>query len=1008
MISNTLQSFQSANERTSRDSQRGTATLTSVLILALLALFTAATLSRVSNEATVMGNDYTSTKSFYAAQASLEQMSRNFQKIFDRQLRPTASDLKRVKDTKPTIDGFTFTQDITANGVADTKPIDDGDFAGMLALRTPYKLDAVATYSNGAQVQLTRTFYNNQIPLFQFGVFYNDDMEFHPGPRFDFGGRVHSNGNLFMMAGSDLYFRSKVTAVGAIVRDVSKSGLRGGSPIGTGSDAGWSWNGNVWVADAAGNFQAVTKGSVIGAGQTGLNAAAPGEPPWIKNTSWDSLDSKPFNGNLLANRNQIKLPLEIISKADAVELIRRGRDANDYEVTGLGRAADDDTVRGSRYCNQPGIRVTLADAQKELPGGTGGRRLDGDSQGLTGGVGAPGAGNMNTDGSRGYWPIQMTDGYRAKRVNGFRLYTGDSYLNNGVVGTTMPSKREHWIKVENVKVDTNTGAITTTDITEDILSLGLTHKDTARLNIGDDRAMIKMQRYEIAGPPIKVAASDMTTNTANPTPWYTSLADARAAGTFLPAYSYDSGAASPFSIVALRRSTDNKASWTNSNATTAVINAYDTTANAERTAHGVQVNLNQTVVTGSATTSGGANSTTTTIAASANNWFEVVPVPIEIFNTREGLFSEDLPDLGAATATSTSWSALYTGGGAAWGTTPKIPYAGVVSLIDIDMNNLGKLVTGVWDGKFPNGLKSTDFQDNGGAGYIIYVSDRRGDRDFDGEYDMEDIYINGNGTQNNTLEVGEDSNHNGTLQTDFDNAATNNNHGEAARYNQAVESDVAATQDHYYFRRGVRVINGATLAGTINKGYSIATENGIYVLGNLNTTGITASTTNPTPPANYNGAEVPLSIVADAITVLSNNWLDGKSFRNPFRVGTRTGVDTAVRAAFLMGDSISSLKIAGSPSSGGGDAFLAGGVHNFPRFLESWGSKLSYCGSLINLYNARQHNGGHKNGSDTYSPPTRDWTFDTSFLDMTRLPPGTPFFQFVQMTGFRQTIRQLT
>src|SRR5262249_6758714 len=261
---------------------------------------------------------------------------------------------------------------------------------------------------------------------------------------------------------------------------------------------------------------------------------------------------------------------------------------------------------------------------------------------------------------------------------------------------------------------------------------------------------------------------------------------------------------------------------------------------------------------------------------------------------REGLFSEDLPDLGAQTTSSTSWSAMYTGGGASWGSAPKIPYAGVISLIDIDMVNLGNLVTGVWNGKFPNGLKSTDFQDNGGAGYIVYVPDRRGDRDFDGEYDMGDIYINGNGTQNMTLEVGEDVNHNNTLQADFDNAATNQNCGESARYTQAVESDVAATQDHRFFRRGVRVINGATLAGTINKGYSIATENGIYILGNLNATGITASSTNPTPPANYTGSEVPLSIVADAITVLSNNWQDGKSFRSPFRVGCRTGADTAV------------------------------------------------------------------------------------------------------------------
>jgi hypothetical protein len=82
-------------------------------------------------------------------------------------------------------------------------------------------------------------------------------------------------------------------------------------------------------------------------------------------------------------------------------------------------------------------------------------------------------------------------------------------------------------------------------------------------------------------------------------------------------------------------------------------------------------------------------------------------------------------------------------------------------------------------------------------------------------------------------------------------------------------------------------------------------------------------------------------------------------------------------------------------------------VVNFPRLLENWGSTLSYCGSLINLFNSHQYNGGHKNGSDTYSPPTRNWVFDASFLDASRLPTGTPFFQFVQMTGFRQTIRQM-
>jgi len=38
-------------------------------------------------------------------------------------------------------------------------------------------------------------------------------------------------------------------------------------------------------------------------------------------------------------------------------------------------------------------------------------------------------------------------------------------------------------------------------------------------------------------------------------------------------------------------------------------------------------------------------------------------------------------------------------------------------------------------------------------------------------------------------------------------------------------------------------------------------------------------------------------------------------------------------------------------------------------------------------------------------PPRRAWSFDPTFLDPNRLPPGTPFFQYIQATGFRQVIR---
>jgi hypothetical protein len=413
-----------------------------------------------------------------------------------------------------------------------------------------------------------------------------------------------------------------------------------------------------------------------------------------------------------------------------------------------------------------------------------------------------------------------------------------------------------------------------------------------------------------------------------------------------------------------------------------------------------------------------------------------------MYSPREGLYNEDLPAGSAGTpggAADLNWWYLYSGTGPAGveglpsvpgvnqGTNSKVPVAGVLSVIDINMGHLDAFLSGAYNGQFLGGLLSTAVPDNGGAGCIMYVSDRRGDRDNDGEYDMEDIYGPINAPNDGVLQPGEDVNKSGTLNADYaDDLAGvftpgTNVGGESARYKVGIETDVAAVGDHKYFRRAVRVINATSdqldLYGTVNKGYSIASENGLYTLGDFNCgtvadpEGITAVGT-PSQPADFSGTEVPASLVADAITILSREWTDAKSFRYPFQTFDRqvdANGETGVRAALLMGDAKSSLKVAGVPNQGGGDQDLAGGVHNFPRFIEDWnGQRFNYCGSLINLFNSRQHDGAHKNGGNTYSPPTRNWVFNTAFLDINRLPPGTPFFQYVQMTGFRQTQRQIT
>ena len=138
---------------------------------------------------------------------------------------------------------------------------------------------------------------------------------------------------------------------------------------------------------------------------------------------------------------------------------------------------------------------------------------------------------------------------------------------------------------------------------------------------------------------------------------------------------------------------------------------------------------------------------------------------------------------------------------------------------------------------------------------------------------MEDVY----GPNDGIKQIGEDINRNGTLQADYTN--------EAPRYTGSgsyAAAEIAAVLDHRYYRRGVRLINAQTLPGIYDtvmpansKGFTFASENGVYVLGNYNATGI-SSAGSPTAytayqPSPSSSSDVPASVVGDAVTILSNS-----------------------------------------------------------------------------------------------------------------------------------------
>ncbi len=176
----------------------------------------------------------------------------------------------------------------------------------------------------------------------------------------------------------------------------------------------------------------------------------------------------------------------------------------------------------------------------------------------------------------------------------------------------------------------------------------------------------------------------------------------------------------------------------------------------------------------------------------------------------------------------------------------------------------------------------------------------------------------------------------------------------------------------------VRLVNGAVLPNRM----TVATHHPLYVKGDYNS-------------VSWKSA----ALVGDALTILSNSWLDA-AHQDP--VVIKTGASpTQVWAAVLAGHSATPCDHEDAGCSGGYTDFYGGGIENFPRFLESWGSSnpFTYRGSLVSLHTS-QIAIGTWNGS-YYSPPKRDWQFDTRFEDPANLPPGTPVVGQVIRTAFR-------
>ncbi|MCX6966223.1 MAG: hypothetical protein NTZ46_00310 [Verrucomicrobia bacterium] len=184
----------------------------------------------------------------------------------------------------------------------------------------------------------------------------------------------------------------------------------------------------------------------------------------------------------------------------------------------------------------------------------------------------------------------------------------------------------------------------------------------------------------------------------------------------------------------------------------------------------------------------------------------------------------------------------------------------------------------------------------------------------------------------------------------------------------------------------VRLKNGAIISNV--DGLTIGSLNPVYVQGDYNTGGTTADKTDV--PANVSNANNDQSnyksgyttkataIMADGITLLSNNWSDANSANAlTSRTAKNTTYNVALLGGYLSSDSISST-------------YYSGGAINYPRFLEGWsGIYCTYFGSMVELFPSNTKNPWIMPGKtgEYYGAPNRRFNFDTKFSS--KSPPGT-------------------
>ena len=225
------------------NSQKGFAALIALIMVGMLTLIGLAAISTSDDEVTITGNAMQDSKAFYAAESGLAMAVAQLESEYDS---TNAPPLVLPNSKGNLINNCSVTYETVDNGPATTEKVTSGSLAGLNAFIKSFSVSSTSVNQlDNAQVTVSQTFETVMVPIFQWAVFFDDELWAQPAFDLTVDGRVHVNGDMHLQASKTMSFLDKVTCGGDIYH-----GFGGISP-----------SGDVKFTDASGNLVSMKQGS---------------------------------------------------------------------------------------------------------------------------------------------------------------------------------------------------------------------------------------------------------------------------------------------------------------------------------------------------------------------------------------------------------------------------------------------------------------------------------------------------------------------------------------------------------------------------------------------------------------------------------------------------------------------------------------------------------------------------------------------------------------------------